>query len=198
MDTEGYGKSFPGDVFVRWEGDYRFVEGDLVVVTGAVAEPLTFETAIGSQRTIPAFYGSEIIDHLQLRATRQIIEATKQVEYLADYEARTADALQEIQSCTSEFESALTYGPYKVVDLAINYFAGPVPDDLDANTAPNILLEGSYTRIKNGETQYWQFTAYWIGWDCEFWDQQYTEVMRPTREPNAPQPTYTPRPVPGR
>ena len=206
VDTEGWGSSFPGDVFVRWEGDYRFVQGDLVVVTGAVAEPLTFETAIGSQRTIPAFHGSEVLDFQQhdikKRPTRLIIQATKQAEYLAEYEARTADALQDIQSCANDIvsESRLIGGYlYELVDLDLTFSAGPVPDHMSADTVPNILLEGYYTMKSIGkpfDTKHFHITASWTGRDCWFIDYQQTEGIRPTRDPNVPQPTYTPRPAP--
>ena len=150
VDTEGYGTGYPGDVFVRWEGDYRFVEGDLVIVTGAVVEPLTFETVIGAQRTIPAFYGSDMGDLLERsRATRQIVEATKQVEYQADYERMTVEVHQEVQSCrelvTKNMSSWLekSYGSryrdraYAVSKLELNFSIGPAPDDIDADTVPN-------------------------------------------------------------
>ena len=235
VDTEGFGTGFPGDVFVRWEGDYRFVEGDLVIVTGAVAEPLTFETAIGSQRTIPAFHGSEIVDYLQRSkqqaATRQVIAATLQVEHEADYEQRTADALQEIQSCsdhvieylTSHIQVSYYYSDYRIDDLDPIFSIGPAPDDIDADTVPHILLEGSFTAtLVRGENLVkgqlfildGQVTAVWTGEDCEFTDiltdsssgrtvvpppptAPIPATTRPDRDPKVPQPTYTPRPAPG-
>ena len=218
VDTSDWGGSFPGDVFVHWEGDYRFVEGDLVVVIGAVAEPLTFETILGVQRTIPAFYGSEMADMQQhnkqaaatrqiLAATQEVIEVTRQVEYRADYEARTADALQEIQSSchdpidiTSQlhYESS-TADYYQVSEVNFDFAIGPDPDIFSVNTVPNILLEGHYTMkplLKRGDTKYGRVTARWTGNDCEFKDIKLKEGPRPTPDPNVPQPTYTPRPAP--
>ena len=221
VDTEGYGTGFPGDVFVRWEGDYQFVQGDLVLVTGAVVEPLTFETVLGAQRTIPAFYGSEIVDVQQrsreLTATRQILAATKQIEYSADYEKRTTAALEEVQlSCqdssniAAKIENTYAYYDDKVIDLKLNFSIGPVPDDIDADTVPNILLKGTFAaQTVEGEYAKYGFikdgkvTAVWTGEDCEFKDIQ-TEhssirtpdpnVPKPTRDPDAP--TFTPRPKP--
>ena len=218
VDTEGWGSSFPGDVFVRWEGDYRFVQGDLVVVTGAVAEPLTFETAIGSQRTIPAFHGSEIIDMQQraaqeqatrqvIRATEQVIQATKQVEYQADYETRTANALEEIQSCrdpvaeylTAHVQDSYYYSDYRIDDLDLSFSAGPAPDDIGSDAVPHILLEGSFkATLVRGENLVkgrlfildGQVTAVWAGEDCEFTDIQTTSEVRPTPDPRVPTPTW--------
>ncbi len=199
--------TYPGDVFVRWEGDYRFVEGDRVVVTAATAEPLTFETVLGVERTIPAFYGSEIVDMQQRRqeaaATRQIIAATAEVEYRANYEQQIGEVFQEIQSSCPDTTNipVRIQNSYNGImsELTIDFSVGPAPDNFTANTTPNILLEGYYTiapYYRGDETKYGKVTARWTGEDCKFEDIQLNEGIRPTRDPSAPRPTYTPRPIP--
>ena len=239
VDTEGWGTSYPGDVFVRWEGDYRFVEGDLVVVTGAVVEPLTYETQIGAIRTIPALYGSDVLDmeqhnkqvaatrqaiEMQEAATREVMEATKQVEYRADYERRAVDALQEVQSCLSTLNASiydelrrtrLTHVSLVGRHTIHKFFIGPDPDNIGPDTVPNILVEGYYTVERDGDRSCLpcgrgQVTARWTGRSCEFSDFRFNEgvwptptpkptnIPTPTKDPNAPKPTYTPRPIPTR
>lgn len=206
VDTESLGSNYTSDVFVRWEGDYRFVEGDWVVITGAAAGSLTFETVLGVERTIPAFHGSDMITmeqyNTQISATRQVIHATKQVEYVADYEQRTVEAFQEVQSCRDPIDITSyiqnSYNGY-LTDLNLNFSIGPVPDSFSANTVPNILTEGYYTITpvyRGDDIQYGQVTARWSGKDCEFEGIQLHRGMRPTPDPDAPQPTYTPRPAP--
>ena len=215
VDTEGWGTNYPGDVYVEWEGDYRFVEGDQVVVTGVVAEPLTFETLIGSQRTIPAFHGSSMLDMQQharyVSATRQVMEATKQLEYNSDYEQRAVDALQMVaQDChpPDEITHRLSYFNFHQLDeLNLKYSIGPVPDRIGPDTVPHILLEGYYKMKPLQPGRSWkrgQITARWTGRGCGFRDIQLNEGVRPTitptptKDPNAPEPTYTPRPAPTR
>ena len=239
VDTEGWGTSYPGDVYVRWEGDYRFVEGDRVVVTGAVVEPLTFETPIGTERTIPAFHGSDMLDmeqhnkqvaatreviEMQEAATREVIGATQQAEYRADYEQRTVDALQEVQSCQRTVAPRIldrlyynySRSQYQFHGLDLNYSIGPAPDRIGPDTVPHILLEGYYKMrsVQSGSSlKHGQVTARWTGRDCAFSDFQVNEGVRrvwptptpkptntlqPTKDPNAPEPTYTPRPAPKR
>ena len=246
VDTEGWGTSYPGDVFVRWEGDYRFVQGDLVVVTGAVVEPLTYETTNGTIRTIPALHGSSILDmerhnrqvaatrevievtkqviEMQEAATRQVIAVTKQAEYRADYDQRSVDALQGVQSCrrsvNKNIRDKLQRDKLTLVGLVgshstIKFFIGSAPNDITPDTIPNILLETYYTvesthsgfchRCERG-----QVTARWTGGDCKFTDFRFyegvwptptpkpTNTLKPTKDPNAPKPTYTPRPTPTR
>ena len=61
ISTEGYGTSYEtDDVFLYWEGEERFVEGDFVSFVGMVVEPLSYETVLGAERTIPAFQGASI------------------------------------------------------------------------------------------------------------------------------------------
>ena len=61
ISTEGWGTSYEtDDVFLYWQGDERVVEGDLVEFVGMVVEPLTYETVLGGERTIPAFHGASI------------------------------------------------------------------------------------------------------------------------------------------
>ena len=233
VDTEGWGTSYPGDVFVRWEGDYRFVQGDLVVVTGAVADPLTYETTNGAIRTIPALHGSSILDmqqhsrqvaatreviEMQEAATRQVIEVTKQAEYRADYEQRSVDALQGVQSCRRTANKSirdrlrrekLTFHDLRGIHFTPKFFIGPTPDDITPHTVPNILLESYYT-VESTLSGFCvgcergQVTARWTGKGCEFSDFQFNEGVwptptpKPTKDPNAPKPTYTPRPIPTR
>ena len=250
VDTEGWGTSYPGDVFVRWEGDYRFVQGDLVVVTGAVADPLTYETTNGAIRTIPAFYGSSMLDmeqhsrqvsatreaieaqetatreaieaqetatreaiEAQETATREAIEAMKQAEYRADYEQRTFDALQMVSSCESASDviirtvhKANAY-THQLRDLTLKFSIGPDPDRIDPDTVPHILLEGYYKMEPRQSSSSWkhgQVNAVWTGEGCGFKDIIIKEAASPpvtptpTKDPNAPKPTYTPRPIPTR
>lgn len=205
VDTEGYGTGFPGDVFVRWEGDYRFVEGDLVVVTGAVADPLTFETVLGAQRTIPAFYGSDMGDLLErARPTREAIAATERAENRTKWDQMTAEALQEVQPCDRPWhiihELEGSGDDYEVDKLELDFVAGPVPNliVIRANTIPHIVAEGYYTLRplqSHLDVKYGQVTARWVG-DCRFMDIEVNEGAGPTPDPNAPRPTYTPRPAP--
>ena len=209
VDTEGYGKGYPGDVFIRWESDYKFIEGDLVYVAAAVAESLTFETVFGVQRTIPAFYGSDIEDLDQrgrkVAATRQIIEATRQVEYRANYEQRTVESFEYIQSCREVVDKKLTSF---LLDRDSNikldqfdFFIGRTPNEFYVDSVPHIVAEGYYTETPyypGDDIKYGKITMKWTGEDCEFVNIEYgtSPTFKPTRDPNAPQPTYTPRPVP--
>ena len=222
VDTEGWGTSYPGDVYVRWEGDYRFVEGDRVVVTGAVVEPLTFETPIGTERTIPAFHGSDMLDmeqhnkqvaatreviEMQEAATRQIIEVTKQAEYRADYKQRSFNALKEVASCRITLgaiiydrlqRERITHDSLVGRHTTPKIFIGPAPDNIGPDTAPNILVEGYYTVEKRDGDQSClpcgrgQVTARWTGRDCVFRDFQFYEGVWPTP---TPKPTNTPDPT---
>ena len=226
VDTEGWGTSYPGDVFVRWEGNYRFVEGDLVVVTGAVVEPLTYETQSGTIRTIPALYGSSMLDieqhNRQVAATREIIEVTRQSQYRADYEQRAVDALQVVRSCRRTGAPEIMDRLYDNYDksqyiflggLDLNYSIGPAPDRIDPDTVPHILVDGYYRMqpVQSGSSlKRGQVVARWTGRDCEFTDFRFNEgvwptptpkptnIPTPTKDPNAPKPTYTPRPIPTR
>ena len=201
VDTAGFGTTFPGDVFVRWEGDYKFVEGDLVLVVGAVADPLTFETLLGIERTIPAFHGSDIADIYQQSRTG-VIAATKQAENLTEYERMTVEELQNVQSChrPEDIINALldSADGYEVDKLDLNFSAGPVPDPIviRPGTIPYIVAEGHYTmvpltRSPGGTIEYGQITADWNG-ECWFTEIQINEGIGPTPDANAPQPTYTP------
>ena len=229
VDTEGWGTNYPGDVYVRWEGDYRFVEGDLVVVTGAVVEPLTFETPIGTERTIPALHGSDMLDmqqhakqisatrqmiEMQEAATREAIEVAKQAEYRADYERRAVDTLQRVSSCESTPDiitnrliahRANAY-THQLRELTLKFSIGPAPDSIGLDTVPNIFLEGHYKMEPLRSSNSWkhgQVNAVWTGEGCEFKDITIKEGVlaptpKPTKDPNAPEPTYTPRPAPTR
>lgn len=48
------------DVFLYWQSEEPLVEGDLVAIVGMVVEPLSYETVLGAERSIPAFHGSRV------------------------------------------------------------------------------------------------------------------------------------------
>ena len=49
-----------GDIFFVWQGEEIFVEGDFIEFAGVAIEPLTYETVLGGERTIPALHGASI------------------------------------------------------------------------------------------------------------------------------------------
>ena len=121
----------------------------------------------------------------QVSATRQVIEATKQVEYRADYEKRAVDALQMMgQDCRTpdEITHRLSYfNYYELRELNLEYSIGPAPDRIGPDTVPHILLEGYYKMEPDQPGRSWkrgQVTARWTGRDCGFRDIQVNEGVR--------------------